>query len=161
MRRTLIIIVFVFLFFLIEFFLFNVIGRFSKPNLLLLLVIFFNLCWGIRYSLLTAVFAGILKDSFTIGFFGINLFSFVLCAYATTLLKRYVYHMGFHSSRLFLIFLIIVFDIMIHACLHMMFVEVHLIQVLRYVLIPEVLTTFIVATFTFQQLKKCVLRLSV
>ncbi|MBU1997618.1 MAG: rod shape-determining protein MreD, partial [Candidatus Omnitrophica bacterium] len=100
MKKALIIIVLTFLCFLLEFLIFNIVGRWFMPNLLLLLVIFFNLYLGIRYSIFTAVCAGLLKDSFCASVFGINLVSYVVCAYMVTFLKRYIYHAGSKSSRL-------------------------------------------------------------
>ncbi len=61
------------------------------PNLLLLAVIYFNLAFGIRYSIFAAVVAGLFRDSFGAGIFGLNIFAFVVCAYLTTGLKRYLH----------------------------------------------------------------------
>ena len=81
MRKIAMITFFIFLFFLTEFFVYNMFNRWLMPNLSLLLVVFFTLYLGIRYGLFTAVLAGILEDSFGISMFGVNLFSFVVCAY--------------------------------------------------------------------------------
>jgi rod shape-determining protein MreD len=81
MRKIGLVTLFVFLFFLAEFFLFNMAGRWFLPNMLLLSIIYFNLAFGIRYSILAAVLAGTLKDSFGAGIFGLNIFVFVVCAY--------------------------------------------------------------------------------
>ena len=76
MRRIIFVPVCVFLFFLIEFILFNMFGSWFMPNLLLLLVIYFNFSSGIRYSIFAAVLAGILKDCFSVDVFGLNIFYF-------------------------------------------------------------------------------------
>jgi len=91
------------------------------PNISLLLVIFITLYLGIRYSIFTAVLVGILKDSFSVGVFGMNIFSLVSCAYMTVILKQYVYYKGSLLSRLLLVFFICIINIMIHAMLQMMF----------------------------------------
>ncbi len=161
MRKILFITIFAFLFFIIEFIVFNMIGRWAMPNLLILIVIFVNLSFGIRYGLFTAVLAGVIKDSFSTSFFGINVFSFVVCAYMTTILKRYFYDKHSRSSRLLLVFSICLINVLVHFVLYTMFGVVDIIQTFQYILIPEIFTTLIVTAYTFRQLKKCVLRLFV
>jgi len=161
MRKIILVALSVFSFFLIEFFLFNIGGRWLMPNLLLLVIIYFNLAFGIRYSIFAAVLAGILKDSFGVGIFGIHIFSFVLCAYMATILKRYLHYVASRRSRLLLVFCVTVIHITVHFCLQLMFGEIDMIQSFIFVFIPEVLTTLLVTSFTFTQIRKCVLKLSV
>lgn len=159
MRKIILITLLVFLFFLIEFFLFNLAGRWFMPNLLLLAVIYFNLAFGIRYSIFAAVVAGLLRDSFGTGLFGLNIFAFVVCAYLTTVLKRYLHYVASRQSRLLLVFCITVIHVMVYFCLQLMLGKVHVVQFFKFVFIPEILTTLVVTSFIFTQLKKCVLRL--
>ncbi|MCK4882524.1 MAG: rod shape-determining protein MreD [Candidatus Omnitrophica bacterium] len=161
MRKIIFVPVCVLVLFLAEFFLFNMAGRWFMPNLLLLAIIYFNLAFGIRYSIFTAVLAGALKDSFSVGVFGINIFSFVLCAYLTTVLKRYLHYVASRRSRLLLVFLITVINILVHFFLQAMFAKIDVVQILKFVFIPEVLTTLIAASFIFAELKKCVSKLFV
>ena len=161
MRKGLIICGFIVVFYLLEFFIYNIFGRDFTPSLLLLLVMFFNLYLGIRYSLFTAVAAGFLEDSFSPHLFGINLFSFVACAYMTTFLKSIVYHMGSNFSRLILISLVCLIYVVVSFVLYAMFMKVNLREALLYVLLPQVLITLLVANPVFALLKKCVLKLSV
>ena len=161
MRKIILVPACVLIFFLAEFFLFNMAGRWFMPNLLLLAIIYFNLAFGIRYSIFAAVLAGILKDSFSTGVFGLNIFSFVLCAYMTTVLKRYLHYVASRRSRLLLVFFITVINILAHFCLRAMFVKVDTAQIFKFVFIPEVLTTLIATSFIFTELKKCVSKLFV
>ena len=161
MKKIVVITSLVFFFFLIEFFLFNLIGRWFMPDMLLLLIIFFNLYLGIRYSIFAAVCAGLLKDSFFANIFGINLVSYVVCAYMLTILKRYIYHAGSKSSRLILVFFIVTLNAVLHYVLLIKFGAVDIVQSLKHVVFPEITTTVIIATTVFYQLKKCVLKLSV
>jgi len=161
MRKAFLITCLVLLFFLLEFFLFNIAGRMFMPNFLLLLVIFFNLSWGIRYSLWAAILGGLLKDSFSIGVFGSYTFSFALCAYLTTVLSKYIYRKGSEMSRLFLVLVITTLNVFIQYFLRVMFARVDFFQTVKFILIPEVLTTLIVVSLTFHYLRKCVLKLSV
>jgi rod shape-determining protein MreD len=161
MRKIIFVLTCVLAFFLAEFFLFNMAGRMFMPNLLLLAVIYFNLAFGIRYSILAAVMAGGLKDSFSIGIFGLNIFSFVFCAYMTTVLKRYLHYVASRRSRLLLVFFITVINISIHFLLQSRFGNMDVLQALKFVFIPEILTTLVVTSFIFTELKKCVSKLFV
>jgi len=160
MRKIILVALAVFLFFLIEFFLFNMGGRWLMPNLLLLVIIYFNLAFGIRYSIFAAVLAGIFKDSFGAGIFGTHIFSFVLCAYMTTILKRYLHYVASRRSRLLLVLCVTVIHVMALFFLQLMFGKVNVVQVFTYVFIPEILTTLLVTSYIFTQLRKCVLKLS-
>jgi len=131
------------------------------PNLLLLAIIYFNLVFGIRYSIVAAVLAGILKDSFSADLFGMNIFSFVLCAYITTILKRYLHYVTSRWSRILLVFCVTTADVIVHYCLQMMFGKIGGFEVFRFIFVPEIVSTLIVTSFVFAQLKKCVSKLSV
>lgn len=160
MRKIIVITFFMIAGFLTEFLLFNDLAPWLIPNLLLLLVMFFDLYFGIRYGLYTAVLAGLIKDSFSSNVFGIHLSSFVVCAYMTTILKRYIYHMGSRLSRYILIFLIAALNGVIYYCLYRMFGgTIPWDQVARYILLPQVVLTLIAAPWVFRGLKQCVSRL--
>ena len=160
MRKIILIALTFFVFFLIEFFLFNLGGRWFMPNLLLLGIIYFNLAFGIRYSIFAAVLAGIFKDSFGAGVFGVHIFSFVLCAYMTTILKRYLHYVASRRSRFLLVLCVTITHIMGYFCLQLFVGKVNMVDVLTFVVIPEILTTLLVTSFIFAQLRKCVLKLS-
>ncbi len=161
MRKIFFIAISTFLFFIFEFIFFNLFGRWLKPGLLVLLVVYFNLAFGVRYSLLAALFAGILKDSFGIHPFGLNIFSLILCAYLTTFIKRYLFHMGSSISRTLIVFIVTSLNVFVLYVFNAMMGEMDLVPTFIFVLLPEVLTTSLIASFVFFQLKKCVLRLSV
>ena len=146
--------------FIIEFLLFHLMGRWATPDLELLLVIFFNMYFGIRYGLLTAVLAGILQDSFSTGVLDINVCSFIVAAYMTTILKQYIYHMGSRLSRYILIFIIIAITTIVHYYLYRILVgELNPSQVFQHIFFPSAVVTLLVAPLVFEQLKKCVSRL--
>ena len=118
MGKVAVITFFVVVAFVIEFLLFHLFGRWATPDLELLLVMFFNMYFGIRYGLVTAVLAGTIRDSFSIGTLGVNVCSFIVAAYMTTILKQYIYHMGSRLSRYILIFLIIIINAVVHYYLY-------------------------------------------
>ncbi|MDO8581134.1 MAG: rod shape-determining protein MreD [Candidatus Omnitrophota bacterium] len=159
MRKIAWITLLVFIGFWLEFFLFNFLGPWFTPQLLILMVIFFNLTLGIRYSLYTAFGAGLLKDSFSTGFFGLNIFAYIVCAYMTTIISKYVYLNPSRSSRLLIVALVALLHVFIQTCLYFMFFPVDLIQVIKSILFPEVVMTLIVSIYFFKKLKQCASRL--
>ncbi len=160
MGKVFVITFFVVVAFILEFFLFHLVGRWATPDLELLLVMFFNMYFGIRYGLLTAVLAGFLRDSFSTGILGINICSFVVAAYMTTVLKQYIYHMGSRLSRYILIFIIIAINATVHYYLYRILVgELNPGQVFQHIFFPSAVVTLLVAPFVFEQLKRCVSKL--
>jgi len=158
MRKVFFILTTIFIFFLIEFILFNFIGKWFLPNLMLLAIVFFNLLWGIRYGIFTAILAGLVRDSFSANPFGVHLFSFVVCAYMSAFFKKTIYHVGSRSARLLLIALICLINFVVQFFLHMAFGVVTPSENIYFILIPEFLTTLLVASFVFNRLKICVLK---
>lgn len=160
MRKVVVITFCVVVAFIIEFLLFHLMGRWATPDLELLLVMFFNMYFGIRYGLLTAVLAGVLRDSFSTGILGINICSFIVAAYMTTILKQYIYHMGSRLSRYILILVIIAINAVVHYHLYRILVgPLYPGQVFRFVFLPQAVLTLLVAPFVFGQFKRCVSRL--
>lgn len=161
MRKIILLPICILVFFLAEFFLFNMAGRVLMPNLLLLAIIYFNLAFGIRYSVYAAVLAGVLKDSFGADIFGVYTLSFVVCAYMTTVLKKYLHYVASRGSRLLLVFFIILVNIAIHFVLRAIFTEIDFVSTLKFVFVPEIVTTLLVTSIVFAELKKCVSKLFV
>ena len=161
MKKIGIIVGFVIIFFLVEFFIYNLFGQNFTPNFLFLLVIFFNLYLGIRYSLFIAIVAGLLMDSVHSSNWGIEIFSFVICAYMTIIFKQYLFHMGSRATRLLLVFLVTTFYVVIQGLLRLMNTPIHFTEVFYFVYLPIVISTLIATNLTFRFLRKCVSRLSV
>ena len=160
MRKFFIITLFAGLFFLIEFMLGNQGPSWMKPNLLILLIVFTHLAWGIRYSLYAALLAGLLKDSFSTAVFGINIFSFVICAYFIVFLKKYIYRKGSIIRQAGLVSSVLILNNIFHVLLQLMFEPVRFLYVLGYVMFPEMIFTLSLMRPAFNLLKQCVLRLS-
>ena len=158
MRQIFLIIIFALILFAIEFLLFHVIGRWAMPNLLLLLVIFFTLYSGIRYGLLAAFVAGWIRDSFGVMPIGTHMLAFVVCAYGTTFLKKYIYHANSRTSRLLLVCVVSVVNLTILFFLNFRMVSFPVIQAFQNIFVPEVIVTLCVTHFTFYHLKTCVLK---
>lgn len=161
MRKILFITGFTYLFLCIEYVIHNLGFEYLRPNFLLIFIIFINLLFGIRYSLVTAVLAGLLKDSFSATTFGINLLSFVICAFLVTALKQYIYMIGSRTARVILVFVIVTLNVLINFALHQVYYPVEFIEMIRYVFLPEVIATLVVSGATIEWLKKCALKLFV
>jgi len=159
MKRLLIVLISVFLFFLAEFFLFNVFGRWGKPDLLLLLIVFYNLYLGVRYGLVCAFFAGALKDAFSPDVFGTYIFLFMFSACLATILRRNFYQPGSRLSRLVVTLGVVLSFVSAEAVLKAVAGDIDGMGVVRYIVIPELLTTMAVATFVFIKLKDAAVRI--
>ena len=154
MKRLLIIVISVYLFFIAEFFLFNVFGRWGKPDLLLLLIVFYNLYLGVRYGLVCAFLAGMLKDSFGPDVFGTYIFLFMMSACLATVLRRNFYQPGSRLSRLVVTFGVILSFVAVEAILKSMNNDIDGWGAFRYVFLPEVITTMLIATVVFLKLRE-------
>lgn len=153
MKRLLTIFILTYTFFLIEFLLFDVFGRWGKPDLLLILIVFFNLYQGIRYGLLAAIFAGIFKDAFSSEVFGTYIFLFMCCAFFATVMRRNFYRPGSKLSRLMVTGGVVTVFVFAQGLLYAMNNDVNWTVVFQYVFIPEILITMLSATFVFSRLK--------
>jgi rod shape-determining protein MreD len=139
---------------LLQFILFNLFGRWGDPHLLLLVVIFFNLYSGIRFSLWAAVWAGILMDCFSTMPFGASTFVYVACAYVSLGVRKYCYERGSDLSRLWMVLCVVTAHTLIMGLLHQMtYEDVRWFDVWRSIWLPEVLTTGFVAIVVFGRLR--------
>ncbi len=173
MRQTLVIFLFVFVTFLTE----NVLSEFFgwwlippsarlTPNLLIILVVFFNSFRGIRYGLLTAFLAGLFRDSFGVNVFGLNIVAFMACAYLASFIKVYIHPAGSNAARVLTVFFMSLIYVCIQYALHVTLVlpsagqiSIDFAEMFVYILIPEVLTTTIVTVVVFERFKRCALKL--
>jgi len=153
MKRVAVIALVSYLAYALEFLLYNFWGAWGKPELLILVVIFFNLYLGIRFSIIAAIFCGIFKDSSGVAPFGTYVLVYLAGAYVTTLVRQYLYQPGSRFSRAVVTFLVLLGCFMVQVILSNMNHEVHLQEQLFYLLIPQLLTTMIAATYVFAQLK--------
>ena len=150
----------IFIFSIIEFVLFNFVSEWFVPNLLLLLIIFFNLYLGIRFSLYIAILAGLLMDSLSM-IWGIHLVSFILCAYMTIVFKHYLFHMGSRRALILLVFFVTLFYSLSSSLLRIILMPLYWNEVFFNIVIPEIAATLLVSNLTFKFLRLCVLKLSV
>ncbi len=160
MRKILTTILLTFLLLILEIICSNVLGRFGKVNFLLLGVIYFNLVWGVRYSLLAAVVAGVFLDSLAVTPWGLNIFCFVVVAYLTTFIKRYLFHMGYGTLRVALVLFLYLVNVSLLFLLNSLWMELNAWHLFKFVLLPEILVTTMLAEPVFRSLKGCVLKLS-
>ena len=156
MKRILVIALVSYLAYSLEFLLYNFWGPWGKPELLILVVIFFNLYLGIRFSIIAAVFCGLFKDASGVAPFGTYVLVYIAGSYVTTLVRRYLYEPGSRFSRAVVTFFVVIGCFIVQAVLTNMYTGAgHLgpQQLLIYILVPQLLTTMIAATWVFAQLK--------
>jgi len=156
MKRVVVIGLVSYLAFALEFLLYNFWGPWGKPELLILVVIFFNLYLGIRFGIIAAVFCGIFKDASGVAPFGTYVLVYIAGSYVTTLVRRYLYQPGSRFSRSLAAFFVVTGCFIVQAILSNMYHEAetqNFSSLLFYILVPQLLTTMIAATYVFAQLK--------
>ena len=161
-RRITFILLTVVVLFLCEFILFYFFGRLFKPNLLIILIVYLTLAWGVRYSLVAAIAAGALKDSFILGAFGTNLFSYTVCACTVALMNRYVYRPDAAGAKVAVVAIAALLHLTMTYFLSLLSGALGLNnfgQAFRSVMVPEIIATSAVALFVWRRLRICVLRL--
>ena len=159
MKQYLTITLFVYLAFLLEFVLFNLFGSWGKPELMVLLIVFCNLYWGIRHSLWAAVVAGTLKGAFDIEPAFTYVLIYISAAYLTTFFRRYLYQPGSRFSRMVVVFFILVSIFLMELLLHLRTMQVRFAEAALFILFPPLVLTMAVATIVFARLKGAVIRL--
>jgi len=158
MKRVVVIALVSYLAFALEFLLYNFWGQWGKPELLILVVIFFNLYLGIRFSIIAAIFCGIFKDASGVAAFGTYILIYIAAAYLTTIVRRYLYEPGSRFSRAVVTFFVVAGCFILQAALTNMGYEgaetAHESPLpLFYILFSQLLTTMVAATYVYAQLK--------
>ena len=143
---------------LIEFVAYNFIHPFFAPNLIIILIVCFTFQMGIRYSLAAAIAGGVLKDCFGENLFGFYLVPFIICAYFSVFIRRYLFHLSPKELRLTMIFILVVFNFLLLYLIQLRFNPPNFLSSLKFVLLPQLVSTLIVAEFTITKIKKCVLK---
>ncbi len=159
MRNTAIIALVVVALFVIEQVLIDCFGGWFRPNLLITAVVFFNLYRGIRYGMLTAFWAGLLRDCFSADLFGLHIFVFMGSACLASFVKMYFYIPGSGGWRVFIVFVVTILYVILQGAVRSFFVPIDWGQVLSSILLPELIATTVVAGFVFRKLKECALKL--
>lgn len=154
MKRVAVIGLVSYLAFALEFLLYNFWGQWGKPELLILVVIFFNLYLGIRFSIVAALFCGLFKDCSGVAPFGTFILVYIAGAYLSLFVRRYLYEPGSKFSRMVVAFFVVVGCFMVQSILSIMNHEGHFSEQLFYILMPQLLTTMLAATYVFAQLRR-------
>jgi rod shape-determining protein MreD len=153
MKRVAVIALISYLAYALEFLLYNFWGQWGKPELLILVVIFFNLYLGVRFGIIAAVFCGIFKDASGVAPFGTYILVYIAGSYVTIFVRRYLYQPGSRFSRALVAFFVVIGCFIVQAILTNMSHEVRIKELLFYILAPQLLTTMIAATYFFGLLK--------
>ena len=154
MRKILIIPITVYVAFLLEYMMYNFLGIWFKPDFLLLLIVFFNLYSGIRYSLYTAIIAGLLRDAFGVSPLGMYVFIYVVCAYLATFIRLNFYQPGSRLSRLWVVLITLMLSNILRVAFGSMLWKLPLVDIMMSIVWPEFCVTVLVTTAVFEKLKK-------
>ena len=135
-------------------------GASRLPDTLLVTMIFFYLFWGWRYGLGCALWAGVLKDAFSVGPFGLHTLAFVGSAFLLKVLTPRLYRKGSWLLRLILVGVVALGHVVIQGLLMTLVFPVAWTEVFSFGLISEVGWTTLIAGVVFYYLRQCVLKFS-
>ena len=159
MKRLIAIAFLVYCAFLVEFVLYNAFGIWGKPELVVLVIVFCNLYWGIRFSIWAAFVAGLLKGAFSIEPFGTYLLVYIVAAYLTTFVRQNIYQRGSRFSRAVVTCFVLMGIFIMELLLHMRLFPVRLLEAIGYILVPQMALSMLAATLIFHHLRNIVLKL--
>lgn len=131
-----------------------------RPNFILLLVIVLNLTWGIRYGLVISFLAGFLKDSYSAGPLGAHVLAFVLCSYFIFAVRKFFLQMDTFLFRCVITAMTVFFNVLVLYLVYSLYESMNLQHAFLFVLLPQTLSTVLVASFLFDFYQKCALKLS-
>ena len=126
----------------------------AKPDLMLLLTIFFSLFLGARRGLETGIMAGFLKDIFSFDVFGVNMFVLGVTGFMVGALNTKFYKES-RSIQIGLVFVFSIFSMVLHyimASSVFKFVNLSLLDYLLSSIIPAGFYTAIVSIPIFPYL---------
>ncbi len=153
-KRLAIIAALVYAAFILEIVINDIFGLWAKPQLLIIVIVFWGLYSGIRYSIFAAFLAGLLKDSYSILPFGTYLFVYVSCAYLTTFVRRNLYQPGSRFSRAVVTFFVLLGAFFLQALLYLMNHDVDWRELFLNIFLPQLVATMLIVTFMFYRLRE-------
>ncbi len=153
MKQVLTVLAVVYIFFLLELALYNNFGAWGKPELLILAVVFFTLFLGIRLGIITAIFAGLLREGVGVVPLGMYLLIYLSVAYSITYVRRFLYQPGSRFSRAVMAFFGTTIAFIVHVILSSINHDYSLVELMVDVFAAQFITTVIAATFVFAHLK--------
>jgi rod shape-determining protein MreD len=152
-KRLTVITLLVYVLFIIEILLHDIFGLWAKPQLLVLLIVFWGLYSGIRYSIFAAFLSGLVKDSVSISPFGTYLFLFIAAAFLTTLIRQNLYQPGSRFSRAVVSLFVLLGVFVLQTMLYLMNHEIPWQDLFVNIFLPELITSMVVVTYVFHRLR--------
>ena len=140
--------------FIFQFFLFNLLGPWGTPHFLILCIVFFDLYWGVRHSLVASFIGGFLLDIFSLDTMGSHILALAICAYLTIFIRRNFYQPGSYLSRAFVVGASVIAYGFTLGMLRMINDVSFSASGIFCALVPELLITMIVSNVVFEFLKK-------
>jgi len=131
-----------------------------KPDILLILVIFFNLYFSFKKGLIIGSLCGLLKDVFSSSVFGLNLLSFIICIFIIKRIKKYIYKEDY-LIRISIVFLISFINSIIYCVFRAAFFNLAFYVSFLLIIFLESIYTALISPIIFIPFRKCVLKLSI
>jgi len=131
-----------------------------QPNFLLVAVIFLSFYADFKINVAIAFLAGFLKDSFTAGIFGANIFSFLICAIILDQYKRYIYREDLYL-KVILVFVITLVNGLLNLVIVISSISIPFWGSFLFIVLPESFYTTLVAPALFWIMRKCALKYSI
>ena len=126
-----------------------------KPDILLILVIFFNIYRSRRQGAGIALGAGFLKDVLSFAQFGTFLISFTVSAYVTRRLKKFLYREEF-LQQAFFVFVVTILNVLTICLLNVFSAKPHVMLLIVLRGLPESIFTALLSPVVFLVVKRCV-----
>ncbi|MBF0479429.1 MAG: hypothetical protein HQL26_08095 [Candidatus Omnitrophica bacterium] len=160
MRKILFLILACMVCFIFEFLIFNYIGPWVRPSLVVILLVFATVFWNVESGILVAVLGGILEDSFGASF-GFNMVAYGFCVLATSFFNDYIYQKGSRISLVILLFFVLVANIFARFVLMTMADQAISFSMVYRGIFSDIAVTILIANLMFNGLIRCALKLSV
>ena len=153
LKRTLITILFVIAFFVLQSTLVNYIKLGSvSPNICLILIITIAYCNGPVYGTVFGFIMGFLFDIFFGNFLGFNSILYVLTGYLCGLLNKFFFDYNFELKIPSMMFLAssLIHNLITYICFFLLDGDLNFIYYLKKIIIPEIIYTFIAGVFIYR-----------
>ena len=131
-----------------------------KPDFLLIAVIFLNFYVDFKEAAGIGFLAGFLKDSFSAGIFGANIFAFLVCIVILAQYQRYIYREDLYL-KVILVFLISLLSGFLNYFIALSRISAPFISSFFWVIFPESLYTTLVSPLVFWIMRRCAKKYSI
>lgn len=130
-----------------------------KPDLLFIIAVFCILYFSFFPGLIFCLLCGLLKDIFSSGVFGLNLFSFAICFFILQKIKQY-FEWDNYLIRYATVFLMCLINAILYALIKTVASDTVFTAAILVIIILESIYSAILSPIIFICFRKCVLKFS-